>query len=121
MKTNSSRLFRKSVVAMTSLLILAGCSSSTASGSTSQASSSAESQVSVIATVTEIDSDNIIIEPVEGSDELKSSDKFSLTSVDVEMPADLDVGSKIEIFYSGEIQEIYPAVLVGVERIENAE
>lgn len=121
MITNSSRLFKTALMTFSSLLILAGCSSNATQSSSSQASSSEEDKTSVIATVTEISGDNIIVEPVEGSEELSSSDEFSLTSVDVDIPADLEVGSKIEIFYSGEIQETQPAVLVGVERIEKAE
>ena len=35
------------------------------------------------------------------------------------MPADIQVGDQVEIFYNGQIQETAPAILDGVERIES--
>lgn len=110
---NQTRNARRGLacLAMSSLLFVA-CSNSSAKDT------SIESEASVIATITEIQDSTFLVEPIEGSEELKSSDVFSVSHVDVEMPADLEVGDQVEIFYNGQIQETDPATLDGVERIE---
>lgn len=80
---------------------------------------SIDSTASVIATITEIQETNLLVEPIEGSEELNSSDVFSVSHVNIEMPADIQVGDQVEIFYNGQIQETAPAILDGVERIES--
>lgn len=80
---------------------------------------SIDSTASVIATITEIQETNLLVEPIEGSEELNSSDVFSVSQVNIEMPADIQVGDQVEIFYNGQIQETAPAILDGVERIES--
>lgn len=90
----------------------------TACSTPSTPDTSIDSQASVIATITEIQETDFLVEPIEGSEELKSSDVFSVSNVDVNMPADIEVGDQVEIFYNGQIQETDPARLEGVERIE---
>lgn len=60
------------------------------------------------ATVTEVENDSILVKPVEGSPELKSSDKFSIPYED---EITLQTGDVIEIEYGGDIMETYPAQL----------
>ncbi len=60
------------------------------------------------ATVLEINNDTILVGPADGSLELNSADKFSISN---EKNLDLQVGDLIEIVYNGEIMESYPAGL----------
>ena len=75
-------------------------------------------QISVVTvTIMDISGDNILVKPVDGSPELKSSNKFSLSSK--QLPANLNpkVGMKLEILYSGGINETYPAQFANVQKI----
>jgi hypothetical protein len=75
--------------------------------------------VSFEATVLENNQSNLLVQPEEGSDELRSSDKIIvhinddvklLDSQDKEIKiSDIKVGDKVRIFYNGEIAESYPA------------
>ncbi|MCM1145203.1 MAG: YobA family protein [Blautia sp.] len=69
-----------------------------------------DSQVSVTfqATVIERNNDTILVKPVDGSLELNSADKFSISN---EEELELQVGDLIEIAYNGDIMESYPAQL----------
>ena len=61
--------------------------------------------------VTEVFEKAIIVSVNEGEDELKSSDKISV-SLDVKLKDSMthfDVGDKVKIFYDGVIAESYPA------------
>lgn len=62
----------------------------------------------VVCTVVEVDNNSLIVTPVDGSFELNSSDRFSVNKSHV--LEDVKVGDTIEIKYSGEILEIYPAI-----------
>ena len=59
----------------------------------------------VTVTIMDISGDNIVVKPVDGSPELKSSNKFSLSAK--QLPATLNpkVGMKLEILYYGGINE----------------
>ncbi|WP_019679639.1 hypothetical protein [Ruminococcus flavefaciens] len=71
----------------------------------------------VTVTIMDISGDNIVVKPVDGSPELKSSNKFSLSAK--QLPANLNpkVGMKLEILYSGGINETYPAQFANVQKI----
>ena len=71
----------------------------------------------VTVTIMEISSDDILVEPVGGSPELKSASKFSLSAK--QLPADLNpkVGMKLEITYNGCILEAYPAMFGNVQKV----
>ena len=63
---------------------------------------------SFVATVIEINDSSVLVEPVEGEDELRSSDQilFSINNLE---DIGADIGSVVEISYTGGIAETYPA------------
>lgn len=67
-----------------------------------------EKQHSFKATVIEINGNSVMVEPLEGEVELKSSDRITFNTDDLEK-LDLTLGSIVEITYNGEIMESYPA------------
>lgn len=78
-------------------------------------------QARVRVEITEIDGKTILVKPEDGAWELNSSDVFSL-------PEDLfgdglkpEVGMWLEVYYSGSIQETYPARFSGISDISVAE
>lgn len=80
-----------------------------------QATDTSITQASFKAVICEEESDgNYIVKPVEGEDELKSSDKFS-----IQAESGMHQGELININYDGYIQAIYPASIkeTSVERI----
>lgn len=66
------------------------------------------------ATVIEINNDTIFVQPVDGSSELDSADKFSIPN---DENLKLQVGNLLEITYNGNIMESYPAQLGEVYEI----
>mgnify|MGYP001283592478 CR=1 FL=1 len=75
-------------------------------------------EVSFVATVLEINDSSLLVEPVEGSDELRSADKISVSTANAKILdsqdneitiGDIVVGDKVEIVYDGVIAESYPA------------
>ena len=71
----------------------------------------------VTVTIMDISGDNILVKPVDGSPELKSSSKFYLSSK--KLPDDIKpkVGMKLEITYNGGILETYPAQFGNVKKV----
>ena len=67
-----------------------------------------------VATILELDSSSALVQPVEGEDELSSADKIHLGIADL---GDIgaQVGSEVEIYYSGGIMESYPAQINAVK------
>ena len=61
------------------------------------------------AKVIEIYDNSVLVEPVEGSDELKSADRIVVTMNDTNLEFNLIVGDIIGITYGGEIAESSPA------------
>lgn len=63
---------------------------------------------SFVATVIEINDSSVLVEPVEGEDELRSSDQilFSINNLE---DIGAEIGSVVEISYTGGIAETYPA------------
>ena len=67
-----------------------------------------------VATILELDSSSALVQPVEGEDELSSADKIHLGIADL---GDIgaQVGSEVEIYYTGGIMESYPAQINAVK------
>ena len=61
-----------------------------------------------VATVIEINGNSVTVEPVIGEDELQSSDRISVNAASL---GDIgaEIGSDVEIYYTGGIMESYPA------------
>ena len=66
------------------------------------------------ATVIEVTDSSLLVEPVDGSPELASSDQFSVPNTE---KLALQTGDMVEIAYNGEILESYPAQLGEVYKI----
>ena len=71
----------------------------------------------ITGTVLEISNGTMIVEPLEGEDELSSSDKFVVSMVHMSASPEPEVGDIIEVTYNGDIVETYPARLGGVTYI----
>lgn len=67
-----------------------------------------------VATVLELNSTSALVQPVEGEDERRSADKIHLGIADL---GDIgaEVGSEVEIYYTGGIMESYPAQIRAVK------
>lgn len=61
-----------------------------------------------VATILELDSSFALVQPVEGEDELRSSDQFRIALAELE-DIGAQAGSLVEIYYTGGIMETYPA------------
>ena len=62
-------------------------------------------------TVLEITNGTMVVEPLEGEDELSSSDKFVVSMEHMNASPEPKVGDIIEVTYNGDIEESYPARL----------
>ena len=69
------------------------------------------------AKILEIHEKSYLVEPVEGSPELRSSDQITVPIIHLDASLEPEVGDIIEIFYSGEILETYPASLQDISSI----
>ena len=67
-----------------------------------------------VATILEMDSTTALVQPVEGEDELRSADQIHLGIADLG-DIDAQVGSEVEIYYTGGIMESYPAQVHAVK------
>lgn len=67
-----------------------------------------ENPYSFYATIIESKEKYILVEPTQGSQELKSSDKFSI-GLDENDTTEYSVGATVKITYDGAIMETYPA------------
>lgn len=71
------------------------------------------------ATVLENMGNSLLVEPLEGEDELNSSDKISLTvpvnDATLKDLSEFSPGSIVEITYNGEIMESYPAQIRAID------
>ena len=59
-----------------------------------------------------------LVEPVEGSPELKSSDRITVSMSHLDLSSEPEVGDILEIEYNGEIAESYPAQIRKVYSIK---
>ena len=73
------------------------------------------------ATILEISNQTMLVKPVEGSQELKSSDQIKLPMKNMSPSPVPKVGDIIEITYNGEIAECYPAEINEVYNVEVVE
>jgi len=76
------------------------------------------------ATITGIQNGSMLVTPVEGSEELRSSDSFRVTIENMPSSPEPEVGDTVEITYDGGIQETYPAGLdhvISIVVVEKAE
>jgi len=67
-----------------------------------------------VATVLEINGDHVLVQPVDGEEELQSSDKISFGMTELE-DIGAEVGSDVEISYTGGIMESYPAQIHAIK------
>lgn len=70
------------------------------------------------ATILEIKDTYYLVEPVEGSQELKSSDQITVPMKNLDSSLEPELGDIIEINYNGEIAESYPAHITEVYSIK---
>lgn len=68
-------------------------------------------------TVLEITNGTMIVKPLEGEDELSSSDRFAILIEHMNSSPDSKVGDIIEATYNGNIDATYPARLSGITYI----
>ncbi|MBR4084915.1 MAG: hypothetical protein IKK33_11610 [Lachnospiraceae bacterium] len=74
--------------------------------------------VSFEAVILEVLDASVLVCPVQGSNELKSADKISVSLGKLEIPFNLIVGQTIRIEYDGLIAESYPAQIFNTSQIE---
>ena len=67
-----------------------------------------------VATILELDGSSALVQPVEGEDELSSADKIHIGIADLD-DIGAQVGSEVEIYYTGGIMESYPAQINAVK------
>ncbi len=75
------------------------------------------------ATVLSIGDGSMVVEPVEGAEELRSTDQISVALEHMSVSPEPQVGDTVEITYNGEIMESYPAQLgevYGIAVVEKA-
>lgn len=73
------------------------------------------------AAILEIQDGYYLVEPVEGSTELNSSDQITVPVVNINPSQEPEVGDTLEIVYDGVIAESYPAQISNVYSIRVVE
>lgn len=73
---------------------------------------------SFTAEVLEVHNNYLLVEPEENSRERSSADKIQISLKDREPWPIPQVGDTVTVVYNGEIQEIYPAQITKVYRVE---
>lgn len=74
--------------------------------------------VSFQASILEIQENYYLVEPMEGSAELKSADQITVPMKSLDPSLEPEVGDIIEITYNGEIADSYPAQITEVSHIK---
>ena len=74
-------------------------------------------QESFRAEVLKVEAGWLLVKPLDGEQELLSADKIEVSFQKVESIPEIAVGDTVEIFYSGMLQETYPARAVDVTDI----
>lgn len=87
----------------------------------SACSSSKSGSVTLRATVLEINDGYYLVEPVEGSAELKSADQITVPMKNMAPSPEPEVGDILEIEYDGYIAESYPAQINNVYSVRVVE
>lgn len=98
--------------ALSICMLLSGC------GINSSNAKSNNEQDSFRGTVIDVNENSILVEPLEAEDVLRSADRISVSTIDIDFPDNLTEGDIVEIIYSGGIMESYPAQIGGVISIE---
>lgn len=83
----------------------------------SSSQDTAPEQARVFVYVTDIKENVVYVKPKEGAYELNSSDSFTLNLDEIPEKDEIKVGAKLEIIYSGMIEESYPAHFGGIYSI----
>lgn len=73
---------------------------------------------SFTATILEFSTNSVLVQPVEGESELRSADKISFGTKDLEQ-LNVTTGSRVVVYYDGLIMETYPAK-INAQRWEKA-
>lgn len=94
--------------AMCLLLSFTACADSGSENAGDQNFTVTAAEISFVATVLEVYDGSVMVQPVEGSSELRSADKitFGIKNLD---DIGHEVGDQVKIYYGGEIMESYPA------------
>lgn len=66
------------------------------------------------ANVIEINENSVMVKPLEGEEELNSSDKITFNT-QLLYPMDINIGDTLEITYAGSIMETYPAQINAID------
>lgn len=86
------------------------------------ADSSGSTHVSVFqAKILEVHDEYILIEPLEGTDERNSGDRYEVSLSKLKEIPQIKVGDRVEIAYDGMVQEVYPPRITGVFSIKVSE
>ena len=119
MYKNKNILF---IVCLIALLCLAGCNDSPNTNIVNEPNNQQEEnniqEVSFKAEIIEIFDNSILVKPLEGEDEMKSSDKISVSISNISVNFNFIIGQTIEITYDGMIAESYPAQIFGTKNVE---
>ena len=67
--------------------------------------------------VIEIQEGGLLVKPAPESMESRSADRIWVSLEDPEIFSQIQLGDRVEITYSGGLQETYPAVAAGVESV----
>lgn len=68
-------------------------------------------------TITEISGNTLTVTPVDGSWELNSSDKFTISAEQLDESVTPTVGMTLEITYDGSLLETYPESFSGIQKV----
>lgn len=94
------------LLCLTSILSLAGCAEQSDTNAVFEA------------TILEIHDSYYLVEPAEGSQELKSADQITVSMKNLDPSLEPEIGDTIKIEYNGEIAESYPAQITEVYSIK---
>ena len=101
------------MLALVMVFTVAGCGE-TADQKTEDETKNTESKAeleSFTATILEFGNNHVLVQPDEGESELRSADKISFGTKDLEQ-LDVAVGSRVVVYYDGMIMESYPAQII---------
>lgn len=70
------------------------------------------------AKILEIHDDYFLVKPDAGTQEANCSDKIKVSTQNTDRSVDWQVGDQVRITYNGQIQELYPAILPQVYKVE---
>ena len=106
------------ILMMSLILLVTACGTSDGGR---EAKAGGDETVTFQATILEIQDGYYLVEPVEGSAELKSADQITIPMTNMEPSPEPEVGDVLEIEYDGLIAESYPAQITKVYSIRVAE